>query len=127
MELWAIEWLIKNRLVEGQPKVETSRVWTSILTHHFKVTDGYTTGLEMLHGSSSAELFTSHLVFKYEHDKGGDVAFETRRMAPDQQRNSWFIKSPRAISQGGAMTDSSEDQQDAVDMALIGDGCGPVL
>lgn len=57
-----IEWLIKNRLVPGQPEGETARVWNTILNFLYPLASGYTTGPEMPMGSGKSDLFTAHLV-----------------------------------------------------------------
>ncbi|CAJ2508939.1 Uu.00g139650.m01.CDS01 [Anthostomella pinea] len=63
MELFVVDWLIKERLVKGQPIGETCRVWNEILHQVFQSTDGYSTGMETLPGGGkAAELFTSLLV-----------------------------------------------------------------
>jgi hypothetical protein len=52
MDITAIEWLIKNRLVKGQPEGETSRVWDDILHEYFRSSEGYSTGPEMSFGTA---------------------------------------------------------------------------
>jgi hypothetical protein len=69
MEDAEFEWLIQNRLVAGQSKAQTNRVWIMILTDIFKRADGYSTGSEMPFGDGRADLFTAQVVAKTRHEE----------------------------------------------------------
>ena len=62
MEVEIIKWMIKNRLVKGQPEGQTSRVWDDILHDYFKSREGYSTGPKIILRKGFADLFTAHLV-----------------------------------------------------------------
>lgn len=57
-----IEWLLKYRVVSGEPAGETARVWNAILAMVFPVADLYTTGFDMLATQGTLVLFSSKAV-----------------------------------------------------------------
>jgi hypothetical protein len=89
MEFDVIQWLVKNRLVPGQPEGETSRAWNMILNEIFKLSEGYSTGPEMLMGSGKSDLFTAHLVFDVRHSEKKFLVVECKAPGLESQTGVW--------------------------------------
>jgi hypothetical protein len=89
MEFEAILWLIKHRLVAGQPEGVTSRVWNSILTHIFTLKDGYTTGLEPTFGEDAEDPFLAHLVLNVEHSEKKILIVESKAPGLEDRKSIW--------------------------------------
>lgn len=85
-----IQWLIKNRLVAGQPEGETSRVWNCILNFVFPVDEGFSTGPEMPLRGNSADLFTAHMVYSDSgHEDRKFLVVECQAPGTELQADAW--------------------------------------
>lgn len=89
MELEAISWPIKNRLVPDQPEGETSTVWCSILHTLFPMTENYRTGPEMQSGAGRADLFTAHIVFDSQMSEKKFLIVECKAPGQESQAGTW--------------------------------------
>lgn len=89
MEIQAISWRIKNRLVPGQPEGETSTVWNGILHEVFPPRENYATGPEMLFGSGKADLFTAHLVFEPRAHEKKFIIIECKAPGEATRTSTW--------------------------------------
>ena len=89
MGIPSLEWLIKNRLVKGQPEGETARVWNDILHTCFPVEDGYSTGPEMSINGGKADLFTAHLVLDKQWHEKKFLIVECKAPGLESQDSIW--------------------------------------
>jgi hypothetical protein len=89
MEKPTLAFLIKNRLVKGQPEGETTRVWNDILHLYFKTDDGYTTGPEMTFGAGRADLFTAHIVLDARAEEKTFLIIECKSPGKETQDGVW--------------------------------------
>ncbi|EGY21646.1 uncharacterized protein VDAG_03086 [Verticillium dahliae VdLs.17] len=89
LEYSTLEWAIENRLTNGQPEGETSRVWNAILSKIFRIEDGYMTGPEMLHEGGRADLFTAHIVFNPMHEEKKFLVVECKAPGRETDDDLW--------------------------------------
>jgi hypothetical protein len=90
MEIPVIEWIIRNRLVQGQPQGQTASVWYNILHQYFKASDGFATGPEMLvNDNNQADLFTAHSVLDTRTDEKKIFLVACRAPGLDRQDGIW--------------------------------------
>ncbi|KAG7104466.1 hypothetical protein HYQ46_002077 [Verticillium longisporum] len=90
LEYSTLEWAIKNRLTNGQPEGETSRVWNVILNKVFQIEDGYMTGPEMLLKGGRADLFTAHVVFNSRHEEKKFLVVECKAPGRETEDELWI-------------------------------------
>lgn len=57
-----IEWLLKYRVVSGEPAGETARVWNAILAMEFPIADLYTTGFDVRATQGTLVLYVAKAV-----------------------------------------------------------------
>ncbi|KAI1195898.1 hypothetical protein F5X97DRAFT_325983 [Nemania serpens] len=89
MEDPAFAFLVKNRLVKGQPEGETKRIWDDILHRYFTMKDGYSTGPEMEFGGGRADLFTAHIIFDVKAYEKRFLVVECKSPGKESQDNVW--------------------------------------
>lgn len=89
MKIQALEWVIKTRLVKGNPEGETTRVWDDILHDYFKARDGYSTGPEMMIGKGFADLFTAHIVLDSRYNEKKFLIVECKAPGLEGQNHVW--------------------------------------
>lgn len=91
MENPALSFLIKNRLVKGQPEGETTRIWNEILHRVFAAEDGYTTGPEMQFGAGRADLFTAHVILDVRAFEKKFLIVECKLPGKEGQGSIWEL------------------------------------
>ncbi|CRK25037.1 hypothetical protein BN1708_014110 [Verticillium longisporum] len=94
LEYSTLEWAIENRLTNGQPEGETSRVWNAILSKIYRIEDGYMTGPymtgpEMLHEGGRAGLFTAHIAFNPMHEEKKFLVVECKAPGRETDDDLW--------------------------------------
>ncbi|KAH9883371.1 hypothetical protein F4778DRAFT_664914 [Xylariomycetidae sp. FL2044] len=89
LEIATFEWLIQNRLAEGQPEGQTSRIWNEILHHIFTLEKGYTTGFETDLSNGGPDLFPSLVVFDVNHNEDMFVVIGYKALGPEEQTSTW--------------------------------------